>query len=332
MTEPLMSPYVRPDVQAMLAALKESPRPPMSDALIAQIRLVPPGTMPSPDLPVGELGTVCDAEMPGPHGPIRLRLYDPRAHREPGPVVVFYHGGGFVVGGIETHAGLCAELARGLDLPVVSVDYRLAPEHKWPAAPDDAETAARWIAANCPECRAAFEREFTGLVLCGDSAGGTLTVVTALALRDAPADVPLLMQWPIYPVIDSSRDYPSATMFGAEYGLGPEDMAYFGAAYAPDPLHHRHSALLADQAGMAPTFVVTAGLDPLRDQGRAYAAKLIEAGVDVSYREYAGTVHGFVTFRLALPSARDDLADMIAIARQMLDHALRTAPDRATDG
>jgi acetyl esterase len=310
----MSEPALKPDVRAFLDALKANPRPAMNDAMIAMIRQIPAGSMPSPDLPVGELGAVRDVAMAGPGGAIRMRLYDPRAERAPGPVVVFYHGGGFVVGGIETHAGLAAELARGLDLPVVSVDYRLAPEHTWPAAQDDAEAAARWIAEN----GAAFGRSFTGLILCGDSAGGNLCLVTALALRDAPAALPVVMQLPIYPGTDRSVVRASRQAFSEGLGLDGTEMAYFDSAFAADRQHWRNSPLLADLAGLPPTLLVTAEYDPLRDEGRAFAAKAIEAGVDVTYIEARGTIHGFATYRLTIPSAREDLAAVIRAAKAML--------------
>jgi acetyl esterase len=314
----MTDPFIRPDVRAFLDQLEKTPHPRFTDELLAMIRLMPPDAMPSPDLPVGDLGEVRDVTMPGPGGEIALRLFDPRASREAGPVVVFYHGGGFVVGSIHTHAALAAELARGLDLPVVSVEYRLAPEHKWPAAPDDAEAAARWIAEN----GAAFGREFNALVLCGDSAGGNLALITANALRDRPAALPLVMQVPIYPKADSTRRVPSRELFNDGFGLGSENMDYYDAAYAADGHHPRHSPILADLAGLPPTLMVTAGLDPLRDEGRAWAAKAIAAGVNVTYMEAEGTIHGFCTYRLTIPSARDDLARIIRLARVMLDQLL----------
>jgi acetyl esterase len=310
--------FIRPDVRAYLDMMEANPRPPMNDATIAMMRAVPKEVIAQMlgalDQPVGELGTDLRLTMPGPGGEIELRLFDPRESREAGPVVVFYHGGGFVVGSIDTHAGMAAAIARGLDLPVVSVEYRLAPEHAWPAAPDDCEAAARWIA----QSGAALGREFTSLVLCGDSAGATLTLVTTLALREAPAALPVLMQWPIYPKTDNTRDYPSDVAFATGFGLDAPDMAYYTSAYASDAQHWRGSPLLADQAGLPPTFVVTAGLDPLRDNGRAYAAKCIEAGVDVTYREVAGTIHGFACFRKAIPSAEGDFAELLAIAKAMI--------------
>ena len=270
------------------------------------------------DLPVGEMGEVRDLAMPGPGGEIALRLYDPRASRGAGPVVVFYHGGGFVVGSIDTHAGMAAEIARQLDLPVVSVDYRLAPEHKWPAAPDDAEAAARWVAAN----GLAFGREFTHLVIAGDSAGGNLTLITAAALRDEPAALPLLAQIAIYPVVDKRDGYASSAAFADGYGLEAGNMAYYDEAYAPDHDDRRRSPIRDDLAGLPPTLVVTAALDPLRDQGRAYAAAAITAGVPVSYREYAGTIHGFVSYRRMIPSAQADTLAFLAAARAMIAEAM----------
>ncbi len=310
-------PFVRPDVRAFLDVLANNPRPVFNDALMAEMRKMPPERMASLDQPVGDLGEIRNVTMPGPGGDIALRLYDPRAEREPGPVVVFYHGGGFVVGSIDTHAGLAAALARGLDLPVVSVEYRLAPEYKWPAAPDDAEAAARWVAGN----GAAFGREFTSIVLCGDSAGGNLTSITALALRDRPAALPVLMQFPIYPKADSSRPYPSFAAFADGFGLEINNLDYYEEAYRADGQDWRHSPILADQSGLPPTFVVTAGLDPLRDEGRAYAAKAIEAGVQVTYREVPGTIHGFCTYRRVIPSAQADFEAILDIARAMIAEA-----------
>ena len=306
--------YIRPDVSAYLAMLAQFPRPDFSDEFVAMMRQLPPDAMPPMDLPVGDLGEIRDLTMAGPAGDIALRLFDPRATRGPSPVMVFYHGGGFVVGSIDSHASLCAEIARSLDLPVVSVEYRLAPENPWPAGPDDAEAAARWIAGN----GAAFGREFTGLVLCGDSAGGNLAAITAAALRDQPAALPVLYQLLIYPVTDSSRRHPSRDIFAEGFGLDAKNIAYFDRAYAMDKHHWRGSPILADTAGLPPALVVTAGLDPLRDQGRRYGAALIQAGVDVDYREMRGSIHGFVNLRKAAPSTQADTHAIFAAMKLML--------------
>ncbi len=312
------APVVRPDVQTYLDALKAHPRPPMNDQLIAMMRKIPPAQMATmmsaSEKPIGPLAVDRRLTMPGPGGVIDLRLFDARAERGAGPVLVFYHGGGFVAGNISTHAPLAAEIARQLDVPVVSVEYRLAPEAKWPAAPDDAEAAARWIAAN----GTALGRQADALILSGDSAGGTLTLVTALALRDKPAAVPVSLMIPLYPMADASRIYPSARQFGDGYGLPASDVAFYGRAYAANINSPRHSALLANLAGLPPTVLATAALDPLRDGGRAFAAKLAQSGVPVSFYEAAGNVHGFATFRRAIPSAQGDLDRIMAMARVML--------------
>lgn len=309
---------LRPDVKAYLDNLKMRPRPAMTDAMIAQIRKIPPAVidqmMAAAEVPLGTLAVDRKLTMPGPAGNMDLRLFDARADRGPGPVVVFFHGGGFVVGSIGTHASLAAEMARQLDLPVVSVEYRLAPEHKWPAAPDDAEAAARWIAAN----GAALGREVNGLVLTGDSAGGTLTLLTALALRDKPAAAPVKLMIPLYPMTDASKSYPSMKAFSGDFGLPQADMDYYGKAYAANVKSPRHSSLLADLHGLPPTVLATAGFDPLRDGGRAFAAKLAQSGVPVSYYEAKGNIHGFATFRKAIPSAQNDLDTIMALSRAML--------------
>ena len=312
------TPFVRPDVQAYLERLAKHPRPAMNATTIAGIRKIPPAQMAmmmsGAEMPLGTLAVDKTLSMPGRAGPIELRLFDARAERAPGAVLVFYHGGGFVVGSIGTHAALAAEMARQLDVPVVSVEYRLAPEHKWPAAPDDAEDAARWIAAN----GATLGRQVTGLILAGDSAGGSLTLVTALALRDQPATVPVKLAIPLYPMADATKAYPSTKAFGAGYGVNAPDIAFFETALAANQKSPRHSALLADLKGFPPTLLATASLDPLRDGGRAFAAKLALAGVRTSFYEASGNVHGYATFRKAIPSAQRDLDQIMAMARTML--------------
>ena len=314
-------PSIRPDVEAFLKVFLARPRPPMSDEGVKQMRAIPPEMMAKMmqgiELPVGDLAVDRELTMPGPGGTIDLRLFDPRAERAPGPVVVFYHGGGFVAGNIATHAPLAAEIARQLDLPVVSVEYRLAPEAKWPAAPDDAEAAARWVAAN----GAMLGRSATSLILTGDSAGGTLTLLTALALRNKPAAAPVALMIPLYPMADGSKSYPSSRQFADGYGLSSADSAYYDHAYAPDKSSPRHSALLADLAGLPPTVLVAAGLDPLRDGDRAFAGKLASAGVPVSYYEVPGMIHGFATYRRGIASAQGELEHIMGLARAMLAKA-----------
>jgi len=310
-------PFVRPDVRSFLDYLETVPGPKMHEMDAPTARQVYFAMKDLADLPIGELAVIRDLTIPGPAGEMRARLFDPRDAREPGPLVVYYHGGGFVIGDIETHASFCAEMARVLDLPVVSVDYRLAPEHPWPAAPDDCEAAARWLAG----ARAALGRAVTGLVLAGDSAGGNLAIVTAMALRDRPAAVPAIAQFPLYPATDASRPYPSYDEFADGYLLTRDSMEWFMAAYRGDPAHLRSSPLVGDLAGMPPAVVVTASLDPIRDQGRAYAAALIAAGVPTVFREAKGMIHGFANLRQAIPSARGDVAGAFAALKAALIEA-----------
>ena len=309
--------YVRPDVRRFLDYLNALPGPRTHELDPVAARAMFTATKDLTDLPMGELATVRDIAIPGPAGPIPARLFDAAETRTPGPVMVFYHGGGFVFGDIETHASLCAEMARVLGLPVVSVEYRLAPEHRWPAAPDDAEAAARWIASSPAE----LGRTATGLVLCGDSAGGMLTINTAMALRDRPADVPVLAQAPLYPLTDPAGRYASFEEFADGYLLTRAAMLWFGDAYRADIAHMRGSPMLAPLAGMPPAVIVTASLDPLRDQGRAYAARLIEAGVPTVYREAVGTVHGFATLRKAIPSSVGDIAGFLVALEAVVAEA-----------
>ena len=257
-----------------------------------------------------------DVVCPGPAGEIPLRLYDARENREPGPAVMFFHGGGFVIGDLETHHNLCTEIAAELDLPLIAVDYRLAPECPFPAAPDDCEAATRWVA----ESPAALGREVTGLVLTGDSAGGNLAIVTTQALMARPADAPVLVQAPIYPATDE-RGHPSYDDFGEGFLLTRNAMDWFHGCYAGESGNRRAFPILGDHAKVPPTVVATASLDPIRDQGRAYAAELVQAGSDVIFLEMKGNIHGFATLRKAIPSAHDDLHAILAAVKLLLAHA-----------
>ncbi|HEX8642691.1 MAG TPA: alpha/beta hydrolase [Allosphingosinicella sp.] len=310
----MSEPYVRPDVRRFLDFLNALPGPRSHEVGPAEARAMMLRSRHLADAPTGELAAIRDLSCPGPAGAIALRLYDAREERGPGPLLLFFHGGGFVLGDLDTHEPFCAEIARLLDLPVLAVDYRLAPEHPFPAGPEDCITAARW-AADSPE---ALGRIVTGLVSCGDSAGGNLAIVVALALRDEPAAVPVLAQWPIYPAADPAKGYPSYEDFGEGYLLSREGMRWYDDCYAPDGGDWRYSPLRKSQAGLPPTLIVTASLDPIRDQGRAYAAACIEAGVDTIFLEARGNIHGFINLRKAIPSAGSDLARCAAALELML--------------
>jgi len=309
--------FVRPDVRNFLAYLNNLPGPKMHQLEPPAARAVYVAMKDVADPPLGEMGAVIDISIPGPAGAIPARLFDARVQREPGPVMLFYHGGGFVIGNIETHASFCGEIARLLDIPVVSVDYRLAPEHPWPAAPDDCEAAARWVAGSPAE----LGRIATSLVVCGDSAGGNLAIVTAMALRDRPAAVPVIAQFPIYPATDASREYPSYTTFADGYLLTRDSMEWFEAAYRAEADHIRTSPLIGDLRDMPPAVVITASLDPIGDQGRAYVGALAAAGVPVVFREAKGNIHGFVTLRKAIPSSVGDVTAALAALKTVIVEA-----------
>lgn len=304
----------RPDVQMFLNFLNNLPGPKVHelDAPAARAQML--AMRPVAEADTGMLAVIRELAIPGPLGTIPARLYDARETRGPGPAMVFYHGGGFVIGDLDTHEPYCAEAARALDIPVIAIDYRLAPEHPFPAAPDDCEAATRWIAGNPPE----LGRTVTGLITSGDSAGGNLTIVTTMALRDKPAAVPVIAQFPIYPVVADHNDWQSYRDHGAGKLLTYEAMDYFMGAYQAEAAHVRAAPLGFDHAGMPPTLVLTAGLDPLRDQGRAYAGALIAAGVPTVYREAVGNIHGFINLRKAIPSSQGDVAGCFAVLKAMI--------------
>ncbi|UVO49123.1 alpha/beta hydrolase [Sphingomonas sp. SUN019] len=310
-------PFIRPDVRGFLDYLASVPGPKTHEMDAGSARAMYLAMKDVADPPVGTLGTIKDLTIPSPDGDIKARLFDPRETREPGPVVVFFHGGGFVIGDIDTHASFTAEMARQLDLPVVSVDYRLAPEHRWPAAPQDCEVAARWVATSPAE----LGRTATALVLSGDSAGGTLTITTAMSLRDDAARVPVIVQAPMYPAADMAKEYPSFADFADGYLLTRETMIWFADHYQAEFADFRGSPMVGDLVGLPPAVIVTASLDPIRDQGRAYAAALVLAGVPVTFREAVGNIHGFITLRQAIPSSQGDVAAYLSAVKSAVVEA-----------
>jgi acetyl esterase len=311
----LPEPFIRPDVRLFLGYLNSLPGPRSHQVGAVEARNMMRASRHVADAAVGELAVIRDVVAPGPAGNIPLRLYDARAERRPGPMLLFMHGGGFVMGDLETHEPFCAEIARELDLPVVAVDYRLAPEHPWPAGAEDCIAAARWVAGSPSE----LGREVAGLVTCGDSAGGNLAIVVGLALRDDSAAAPVIAQWPIYPAADPTKSYRSFEDFSEGYLLSRDAMRWFDGCYRPDLRDWRYAPLLKSQAGMPPTLVLTASLDPIRDQGRAYASACIEAGVPTIFREAQGNIHGFINLRKAIPSSQDDILGCTRVLKVMIE-------------
>jgi acetyl esterase len=307
-------PYVRPDVRTFLEHYNALPGPRAHEVGPNQARAMILASRHIADAEVGELAVISDLSCPGPQGDIPLRLYDAREDRGAGPLLLFFHGGGFVFGNLDTHEPFCAEIARQLDLPVLAVDYRLAPEHPFPSGIEDCIAAARWAARSPP----GLGRQVSGLVTAGDSAGGNFSIVVSLELRGKPAGVPVIAQWPIYPAADPATNYPSYGEFGEGYFLSHDGMRWFDGCYCPDKADWRYSPLLKGQEGMPPTLVQTASLDPIRDQGRAYAAACAQAGVPVVFLEAKGNIHGFINFRRAIPSAQDDIDAGVAALKLIL--------------
>jgi acetyl esterase len=306
---------VRDDVRAFLDMLEAMGRPGVEELPLDEGRESMRALGLVAEAEAKELAVIRNLSCPGPAGDIPLRFYDKRESRDPSPVVLFIHGGGFVIGDLDIYHALCTEFADRLDLPVVSVDYRLAPEHPFPAAPDDCEAAARWVASSPKE----LGREVTGLVISGDSAGGNLTIVTTNQLSSEPADVPVIVQAPIYPVADDVSRHESMSLFAEGYLLTGAAMAWFTQQYRGDPDDPRHTPMIGDCSKTPPTVLCTAGLDPLRDSGRNYAAHLIQQGTNVTYFEFPGIVHGFTTLRKAIPSGQDDLDAFLDAIDTMVD-------------
>jgi len=317
----------RPDVAAFLAYIAEPAAPPVSALPVEAARLMMRANCAVADLPPVPLARVQDWTVPGPAGPLAARLYDRRLDRMSGELVLFFHGGGFVIGDLGTHHSFCTWLADTLDLPVLAIDYRLAPEHPFPAAVDDAEAVARWVA----DASDVFGFQVTGLIPCGDSAGGNLAIVTTQQLALRPAAIPVQACWALYPYVGGGKDWPSHRAFGTGYFLAADDMAWFDAQYRATPGDPRHDCLHGPIPPV-PLLLHTAGLDPLRDAGRAYANRVEAAGVPVHRLEAAGMIHGFIHFRQALPSAQQDCAAFADAARKMLARWRTTAVPGPMDG
>jgi acetyl esterase len=253
------------------------------------------------DEPAPPLPRIVDLGIPGPAGAIPARLYDPLSgDGQPRPMVAYFHGGGWVQGDLETHHGLCARLALRARALVVSVDYRLAPEHKFPSGLDDCLAAYRWLRSHGAEIGGDPGR----VAVAGDSAGGNLAAVVSQVARSEGLPVPTC-QALIYPAVDFAFDTPSHRDFADGHVIPRERVVWYMEQYLrtdADRVDPRAAPLRApDLAGQPPTLVVTAGFDPLRDEGAAYADRLGAAGVDVVSREYPGQIHAFVSLTKAIP-------------------------------
>ncbi len=275
-------------------------------------------TLDEPDVRVAE---VRDINILGPAGALRARHYRPPAGADPAPLLVFFHGGGFVFGDLDTHDAACRLICRDARVHVLAVDYRLAPEHKAPAAVDDGYAAYLWAREHAESLGADPNRVAVG----GDSAGGCLAAVVAVKARDN-GDPPPALQWLIYPVTDMGGGSRSRSLLGDGFLLTKHDMDWFRDEYVDgsglDVRHPLVSPLYTeDLAGLPPALIVTCGFDPLRDEGEAYAKRLREAGVRVDHRQMSSMIHAFLNLNVLGGGIAAANAEMISALRAHLAHA-----------
>lgn len=263
--------------------------------------------------PFPELARIENHTIPGPERPLDVRLYWPKA-AAPLPMVVYFHGGGWVLGDLETHDGACRALAHASGSIVASVDYRLAPEHPFPAAVHDAFAATAYLAQHGAD----FDGDSSRLAVAGDSAGGNLAAVVAQLARDRGGPQ-IAFQLLIYPATDYKTDWPSLREYAEGCFLTRAGMDWFLGHYLPDP-SQGHNPLFAplkaqNLANLPPAMIITAECDPIRDEGEAYGRKLQEAGVPVNIKRYDGAIHGFFQMGGMIDSGKQAMADAGAALR-----------------
>jgi acetyl esterase len=263
------------------------------------------------------VGRVENRSIPGPDGSVPVRIYWPQElPGAPLPALVYFHGGGWVICDLDTHDPTCRAVTNNVGCVVVSVDYRLAPEHKFPAAAEDAYAATLWVAANATDLGVDATRVAVG----GDSAGGNLTAAVALMARDRHTP-DIVFQLMVYPVTDiTSMETPSYRDNGEGYFLTATAMEWYRRQYLTDlsEASHPYASPLqaADLSGLPPALVITAELDPLRDEGEAYASRLRESGVPATSSRYDGVFHGFLALGTLLDAAKQANEEAYAALRE----------------
>lgn len=293
---------VDPQMQAVIERAAASGLPQYFSLSAVEARALYKQTRAALSPPAPAVEAVRDLAAPGPAGPIPLRLY--RGLGAPAgalPLLVYFHGGGWTIGDLDTHDVVCRALANRAQCAVISVDYRMGPEHRFPAAVEDCVAATRWAA----EQAAALGVDAARIAVGGDSAGGNLAAVVAIMLRDAGGP-PLAFQALVYPATEQRMDTPSHAKFGEGYLLTRQNMLWFRDNYLSprDYDDWRASPLRApDLARLPPAHIITAGYDPLVDEGRAYSDRLVAAGVPVLYECFEGMAHGFLTMGGVLAAA-----------------------------
>lgn len=300
-----------PDAAAVLNAFREAGRPPYETLTPKEARefYLAGRVVSHPEPP--EMASVQNSTIPGPGGPIPVRTYTPkqlRKHDGLAPALVFFHGGGWVIGDLDSHDVVCRTLARDGEMIVISVDYRLAPEHKFPAAVDDAIAATKWVSQNAKSLGIDANRISVG----GDSAGGNLSAIVAI---DARQNGPKIQgQLLIYPATDFAMTHPSHSEPETSCLLTHTVIRWFRDHYltslADGENWKASPARVTDLKQLPPAYVLTAGADPLRDEGDEYAKRLESAGVPVTWKTYPGQFHGFITMGKLLTKANGALKEM----------------------
>jgi acetyl esterase/lipase len=310
---------LEPDIQAILAAVERASVPPLETLSVEQARVSFRSRWQAAagaPLPVGRIR---DLNVAGATGPLPARLYGPVGSDERRPLLVYFHGGGYVVGDLETHDGVCRTFCREAGIHVLSIEYRLAPEHPFPAGVEDAQAALAWSLRNARRLRALSGSIAVG----GDSAGATLaTVATWLTVR-AGGEAPAL-QVLLYPGADQAAQYRSHELFAQGFGFGVTELDWFNDLYAPGPSRSdpRISPLRASNiSGMPTTIVATAGFDPLRDEAEAYAAALDASGNDTYLLRFSGLIHGFANLIGVSAASRRAVHEIAELTRSLLERS-----------
>jgi acetyl esterase len=307
------------DLQKVLDMVKEANRPPYKDTTLEEARAGYHAMVNLLDPEGEDIHRSEDRTIPGPAGDIPVRVYWPRelADGESLGVLIFLHGGGFVIGDLDTHDPLCRRLANRGDCIVVSVHYRLAPEHPFPSAGEDCIAAMNWCAANAGE----WGGDGARLAIGGDSAGGNLAAVCALEARDKGGP-DLALQMLLYPAVAAELNSASHAEFAEGYLLTRENIEWFLEQYAGGQEVGGNPAfaplIAADHGGLAPAEIIVAGFDPLRDEGMQYAEKLRAAGVPTNLVNHAGAVHAFVQFHGASEAGRRAMDHCGAVLKKAL--------------
>jgi acetyl esterase len=306
---------LQPEIEAQLARMAAAGSPPLERQSVAQARRIHVEGAAALAGPPAEVAAVDDRTIPGPAGALRVRVYTP--HGEPPfPIVVWFHGGGWVVGTLDSYDTVCRALAAAVPAVVVAADYRLAPEHRYPAAVEDAYAATLWASRNAAGLGGTQQR----LAVAGDSAGGNLAAVVALGARDRGGPA-IGFQLLVYPIIDVAMDTASYREHADGYYLTTAGMRWYWDHYlggadgtAPDASPLRAAFFGA----LPPALVITAEHDVLRDEGEAYAARLRDAGVPAAVSRYPGMVHGFYRWRAVTPAADAAVQEAAAAVRAAL--------------